>query len=72
MRTTRFEAVERLIRGYGYNANNLSMFLPHSRPTMKVRLETPGELTLYDIADIISDGQITFNDFVEAIRKDMP
>jgi len=61
-----------LLRGHGYNSNNLSIIMDHSRPTIQKRMQTPGDFTLFDIADILHDGEITFDQFVEAIRKDMP
>ena len=66
-----FMKLTRLIKSYGYNSNNLSMFLPHSRPTMQYRLTHPSELTLSDIQIIIHDGQISWDEVSEAIRKDM-
>lgn len=60
-----------LLKGKGFNANNLARILPHSRNTIQRRLRSPEEITIGDIFLIAKTGQISLNEIFEALRKDM-
>lgn len=54
----KFEAVSRLIRGYGFGATRLSEILECSPATASRKLADPERLTLSDIDRIVRFGHI--------------
>lgn len=69
-----FGRVSKLILQHGYNANNLSnnnfCILPYCRNTVQAKIETPGTFTLFDLKNIVDDGEITVDELIAALRED--
>lgn len=63
-----FVRMQRLLRGYGYNAESLAPVLGVTPPTARKRLNNPQLLTLQDLAMISRRAHIPWDDIREAVR----
>lgn len=66
-RKKRFEEMTRLLKGYGFNGENLADVILCSPPTARKRIENPELLTLQDLENINRRGHIPLEKIREAI-----
>lgn len=64
-----FVRMQRLLRGYGLNGENLAPILEVTPPTARSRLEQPEMLTLRDLDRINRFAHIPMEEIREAITK---
>ena len=62
-----FQKMQRLIRGYNYNGNNLEPILGYSAKTIRKKIEDPRELTLGDLEKLCRGGHIPMEEIREAM-----
>ena len=62
-----FRKMQRLIRGYNFNGNNLEPILGYSAKTIRKKIEDPRELTLGDLEKLCRDGHIPMEEIREAM-----
>ncbi len=62
-----FQKMQRLIRGYDYNGNNLEPILGYSPKTNRAKIEDPRKLTLGDLEKLCRSGHIPIEEIREAI-----
>ena len=64
----RFEAVARLLKGYGFGAKRLSEILECSPATASRKLADPERLTLFDIDRIVRFGHVPCDEVKGAMK----
>ena len=64
-----FSRMARLLRGYGFNGNNLCDILSVSPPTARAKIEDPTRLTLGDLDKLRRSGHIPWDEIKEALVR---
>lgn len=62
-----YEKMTRLLKGYGFNGENLAPVIFVTPTTARKRIEHPEQLTLLDIGNINRRGHIPLEELREAI-----